>query len=149
MTPEQQEIQSFKKQLWPAKRDNEILKKGNSLVRYGQSVSNMISKLNKVCNTKELCDLFDHSSSSYYYQSRDKTVSESTKATNEANLFRDRLHLRQKTLVSEGHQIDIHRITTLMNKANIKAIKPKRRHYYPNTGKLHKRADMDANKIYH
>jgi len=37
----------------------------------------------------------------------------------------------------------------LMNKANIKAIKPKRRHYYSNTGKLHKRADMDANKIYH
>jgi hypothetical protein len=28
-----------------------------------------------------------------------------------------------------------------MNKANIKAIKPKRRHYYPNTGKFHKRAD--------
>lgn len=28
-----------------------------------------------------------------------------------------------------------------MNKANIKAIRPKKRHYYPNTGKLHKRAD--------
>jgi transposase-like protein len=28
MTPEQQEIQSLKKQLWRAKRDNEILKKG-------------------------------------------------------------------------------------------------------------------------
>jgi transposase-like protein len=26
MTPEQQEIQSLKKQLWRAKRDNEILK---------------------------------------------------------------------------------------------------------------------------
>ena len=25
--------------------------------------------------------------------------------------------------------------------ANIKVIKPKKRHYYPNTGKLHKRAD--------
>jgi hypothetical protein len=83
MTPEQQEIQSLKKQLWRDKRDNEILKKGNSLVRYGQSVSNMISKLSKACqqyNTKEPCDLFDHSRSSYYYQSRNKTVSESTKA---------------------------------------------------------------------
>jgi transposase InsO family protein len=28
-----------------------------------------------------------------------------------------------------------------MNKANIKAIRPKNRHHYPNTGKLHKRAD--------
>ena len=25
--------------------------------------------------------------------------------------------------------------------ANIKVIKPKKHHYYPNTGKLHKRAD--------
>ena len=28
-----------------------------------------------------------------------------------------------------------------MKMANIKVIKPKKRHYYPNTGKLHKRAD--------
>jgi len=47
----------------------------------------------------------------------------------------------QRQLNSEGHQIGIHRTTTLMNKANIKAIRPKKRHYYPNTGKLHKRAD--------
>jgi hypothetical protein len=43
----------------------------------------MTSKLNKACqqyNTKELCDLFDHSHDSHYYQSQDKTVSESTKA---------------------------------------------------------------------
>ena len=31
MTPEQQEIQSLKKQLWRAKRDNEILKKAAAL----------------------------------------------------------------------------------------------------------------------
>jgi len=49
MTPEQQEIQPLKRQLWRAKRDNEILKKSNSLVRYGQSVTNMIAKLNKTC----------------------------------------------------------------------------------------------------
>ena len=30
-TPEQQEIQSLKKQLWRAKRDNEILKKATAL----------------------------------------------------------------------------------------------------------------------
>jgi hypothetical protein len=35
MTLEQQEIQSLKKQLWRAKRDNRNPKKGNSLVRYG------------------------------------------------------------------------------------------------------------------
>jgi len=47
----------------------------------------------------------------------------------------------QRQLNSEGHKIGIHRTTTLMNKANIKAIRPKKRHYYPNTGKPHKRAD--------
>ena len=31
MTPEQQEIRSLKKQLWRAKRDNEILKKATAL----------------------------------------------------------------------------------------------------------------------
>ena len=31
MTPEQQEIQSLKKRLWRAKRDNEILKKATAL----------------------------------------------------------------------------------------------------------------------
>jgi transposase len=30
MTPEQQKIQSLKKQLWRAKRDNEILKKATA-----------------------------------------------------------------------------------------------------------------------
>ena len=37
----------------------------------------MITKLNKACqqyNVQELCDLFDHARSSYYYQSRDKPM---------------------------------------------------------------------------
>ena len=111
----------------------------------------MISKLSKACqqyNTKELCDLFNHARNSYYYQSKDKTVNESTKAIiksmKQISLETDYTYGRrrlQRQLVSEGHQIGIHRTTTLMNNANIKAIKPKRRHYYPNTGKLHKRAD--------
>ena len=33
-----------------------------------------------------------------------------------------------------------------MKMANIKAIRPKKRHYYPNTGKLHKRADNLLNR---
>jgi transposase-like protein len=39
-----QEIQSLKKQLWRAKRDNKILKKATAFVCYGQSVSNMITR---------------------------------------------------------------------------------------------------------
>ena len=43
----------------------------------------MITKLSKACqqyNTKELCDLFDHARSSYYYQSKDKPMTDSTKS---------------------------------------------------------------------
>jgi len=43
----------------------------------------MITKLGEVCqqyNVQELCDLFDHARSSYYYQSRDKPMDSDTKA---------------------------------------------------------------------
>ena len=44
----------------------------------------------------------------------------------------------QRQLNSEGYQIGIYRTTVLMNKANIKAIRTKKRYYCPNTGKLYK-----------
>ena len=43
----------------------------------------MIAKLSKACqqyNVQELCDLFDHARSSYYYQSKDKPMDSDTKA---------------------------------------------------------------------
>ena len=43
----------------------------------------MIVKLSKACqqyNVQELCDLFDHARSSYYYQSKDKPMTNSTKS---------------------------------------------------------------------
>ena len=101
----------------------------------------MITKLGEACqqyNIQELCDLFDHARSSYYYQSRDKPMDSDTKAiiksmkqiSLETGYTYGRRRL-QRQLNSEGHQIGIHRTTTLMNKANIKAIRPKKRHYYP------------------
>jgi hypothetical protein len=51
-------------------------------------------------------------------------------------------HRRLKLqLNADGYRVSTHRIKTLMEMANIKVTKPKKRHYYPNTGKLHKRAD--------
>ena len=43
----------------------------------------MITKLSEACqqyNVQELCDLFDHARSSYYYQSKDKPITNSTKS---------------------------------------------------------------------
>ncbi|MBT6756758.1 MAG: hypothetical protein HOA84_00210 [Candidatus Jacksonbacteria bacterium] len=42
----------------------------------------MITKLSEACqqyNIQELCDLFDHARSNYYYQSKDKPITDSTK----------------------------------------------------------------------
>ncbi len=96
--------------------------------------------MNKACqqyNTKELCELFNHVRSSYYYQAQDKSMNDGTKViiksmkqiSLETGYTYGRRRL-QRQLNSEGHQIGIHRTTTLMNKANIKAIRPKKRHYY-------------------
>lgn len=111
----------------------------------------MIAKLSEAYqqyNVQELCDLFDHARSSYYYQRKDKPIDSDTKAIIKSmkqisletgcTYGHRRLKLQ---LNSDGYRVGTHRIKTLMKMANIKVIKPKKRHYYPNTGKLHKRAD--------
>jgi hypothetical protein len=43
----------------------------------------MITKLSEACrqyNVQELCDLFDHARSSYYYQSKGRSITDSTKS---------------------------------------------------------------------
>ncbi len=76
MTPEQQKIQSLKKQ-----RDNELLKKGNSLVHSGQSKHSMIAKMNRACKqykTNKLYQLLKLPLSSYYYQVKGKSLNNNT-----------------------------------------------------------------------
>ncbi|CAC9578127.1 hypothetical protein [uncultured Gammaproteobacteria bacterium] len=78
MTPEQQKIQSLKKQ-----RDNELLKKGNSLVHSGQSKHSMIAKMNRACKqykTNKLYQLLKLPLSSYYYQVKGKSLNNNTNA---------------------------------------------------------------------
>ena len=43
-------------------------------------------------------------------------------------------------LQKRGFQLGIYRTSTLMKKANIVAITPKKKHHYPNTGEEHKKA---------
>ena len=95
----------------------------------------MIVKLSKACqqyNVQELCDLFDHARSSYYYQSKDKPITNSTKSIIKSmkqisietghTYGRRRLKLQ---LNADGFRVGTHRIKTLMKMANIKVIKPK------------------------
>lgn len=116
----------------------------------------MITKMNKACqqhNTKGLCDLFNHARSSYYYQSKDKPIDSETKSiiksmkqiSIETGYTYGRRRLKRQ-LNTNGYKIGSCRVVTLMKKANIRAIRPKKRHYYPNAGVAHKRADNLLNR---
>ena len=41
------------------------------------------------------------------------------------------------SLVIRGFKLGVYRTATLMKKANVTAIAPRKRHYYPNAGKTH------------
>jgi putative transposase len=43
-------------------------------------------------------------------------------------------------LNGRGHEIGLYKTASLMSKANIVAIRPKKKHYYPNSGQEHKYA---------
>ncbi len=116
----------------------------------------MIAKMNKACrqyNTKELCQLLKLPRSSYYYQIKDKPASANTSAMIEfikqtaievGHTYGKR---RMKiTLNNQGYQIGIYQTATLMKKANVVAIRPRKRHYYPNAGLMHKKAENLLNR---
>ncbi|CAC9645960.1 hypothetical protein [uncultured Gammaproteobacteria bacterium] len=114
MTPEQQEIQSLKKQLWRSQRDNEILKKSNSLVRSGQSKHIMIAKMNRACKqykTKELCQLLKLPRSSYYYQVKDKSLNDNINAM---------IKFIKQTAIEVGHTYGKRRMRVSLNSRPLK-----------------------------
>ena len=44
-------------------------------------------------------------------------------------------------LHNRGFELGVHKTASLMKKANVVAIRPKKPHYYPNTGEVHNKAD--------
>lgn len=52
----------------------------------------------------------------------------------------------QKELVAMGYQIGVYRTFRLMKKANVTAIIPRKRHYYPDSGQEHKYAPNILNR---
>ncbi|CAC9950386.1 hypothetical protein [uncultured Gammaproteobacteria bacterium] len=110
----------------------------------------MITKMNKAheCyNTRELCQLLKLPRSRYYYQAKvsNKPISDTTnsmiqsmrKISIETGYTYGKRRLKHH-LNTKGYQIGIYAVASLMKGANIKAIRPKKRHYYPDTGALHK-----------
>jgi transposase InsO family protein len=118
----------------------------------------MITKMNKAhkyYNTRELCKLLKLPRSSYYYQAKviNKPMSDTIKSmiqsmkqiSIETGYTYGKRRLKHH-LNAKGHQIGICAVASLMKKTNIKAIRPKKRHYYPNSGALHRTADNLLNR---
>jgi len=87
----------------------------------------------------ELCRVLGVPSSSYYYQTQEPALAKielvaqiKSIAKETENTYGKRR--MQVELASLGHDIGLYRIASLMKKADVVAIRPKRKHYYPNAG---------------
>ncbi len=94
----------------------------------------------------ELCRAFELSSSSFYYQSSPQTVENKVIMAAIESIFDDsygsygkrRVHAE---LVSLNHKVGVYAVATAMKKMGLIAIRPKRKHYYPDSGEEHRYAD--------
>ncbi|SMN00356.1 Mobile element protein [uncultured Candidatus Thioglobus sp.] len=116
----------------------------------------MITKMNKACkqyNTKELCQLLKLPRSSYYYQTKDKPISNNIHAMikfiKQTAIEVGHTYGKRRMRVSlnnQGYNVGLYQTTTLMKKANVVALRPRKRHYYPNAGTIHKKAENLLNR---
>jgi len=100
-----------------------------------------LKKANPEYNVTELCELFNVNSSSYYYQAKEKVINPDRKlilaAIRGIALETGHTYGRRRInveLLSKGFSLGIHKTASLMSQANVVAITPKKRHYYPNSG---------------
>ena len=90
---------------------------------------------------KEMCDIFEFNQSTYFDHIKEKPLAGEKKkiisilkqtAIETKNTYGKRR--MQQQLKLEGVTIGIHKTASLMKQAKIVAIKPKKKHYYPNGG---------------
>ena len=89
--------------------------------------------------TSELCRVLDVSSSSYYYQAQESSLTElelinQIKCIAKETGYTYGKRRMQVELASLGHDIGLYRTASLMKKADVVAIRHMGKHYYPNAG---------------
>jgi transposase InsO family protein len=106
-----------------------------------------MKKANPDYTVNELCLLFQFSERTYYAQFQQKPVNhkELSMITTIKSIADETGHTYGKrrmrvSLEHQGLKLGIHKTRTLMRKALVVAITPKKKHYYPNTGKTHVKA---------
>lgn len=112
-----------------------------------------MNKANDKYTVTELCALFTIKLSTYYYQRQKKPIKPNElemitllKATaiETDNSYGKRRML--KVLRKQGHQLGIYKTASLMKKARVVAINPKKKHYYPDSGEVHLKAPNLLNR---
>jgi len=106
-----------------------------------------MKKANQNYKITELCTLFNVKLNTYYYHQQEKIITPegiqllaAIKAiAQETNDSYGRRRMN-KALRQLGFQLGIYKTATSMKKANVIAINPKKKHYYPDTGEVHFKA---------
>jgi putative transposase len=116
----------------------------------------LIQQLKKADYTvQELCQALSLPISSYYYQTREKPL----------NIENEKCLMAIKTIAAEtgftygkrrmrialadqGIQFGLYKTASLMKLAQVKAIKPKNKHYYPDAGKSSVKADHHLKRAF-
>tara|TARA_R110001606_G_C15293923_1_gene641840 strand:+ start:386 stop:1231 length:846 start_codon:yes stop_codon:yes gene_type:complete len=103
-----------------------------------------MKKANPDYSVHELCSLFQLSESTYYAQVHPKTIKTEDAmimtAIKDIAIETGSTYGRRRMKVAlalKGFKLGIYRTATLMKQARVKAIRPSRKHYYPNAGKAH------------
>ena len=98
-----------------------------------------MNKAYKDYSISELCKALDVSASTYYYPPIKSDIEEERVVVALKTAFEDsdqtygKRRLRQ-ALHKQGHTVGITKVRTLMKKHGLKAVIPKKKHYYPDAG---------------
>jgi len=106
-----------------------------------------MKKANPDYTVHELCLLFQLSERTYYAQVRQKPMNHkelcmiaTIKSIADETGYTYGKRRMRVSLEHQGFKFGIHKTRSLMNKAQVVAIKPKEKHYYPSIGKTHVKA---------
>lgn len=98
-----------------------------------------MNKAYKNYSVSELCKALDVSASTYYYQpvepdsEQERMVVAMKVAFEDSDQTYGKRRLRQE-LQNQGHCVGVAKVRTLMKEHGLKAIIPKKKHYYPDAG---------------
>lgn len=103
----------------------------------------------------ELCRVFELSLSSYYYQITYRPMSqEKQEMINQLKLTAEDTNnsygkrRMQAELQNKGHCIGVYKTSSLMKEVKIKAIRPKKKHHYPNGGESDVKVENVLNRAF-